>query len=186
MGARGRILERGERVHLRTPTAADVDAYVSLVRRSRRLHRGLMSPASTPDAYANWLRRMRRPTHQAFLVCRNEDAELLGGINANEIVRGFLQSAYLGYWAGGPHAGRGYLTEGLGLVLRHAFGPMGLHRVEANIQPENARSIALVRRLGFRKEGYSPRYLKISGRWRDHERWALLAEDWRERRRRRR
>ncbi len=62
-------------------------------------------------------------------------------------------------------------------MLRRAFGPIGLHRVEANVQPDNARSIALVERLGFRREGYSPKYLKIGGRWRDHVRYALLADE---------
>ncbi len=64
-------------------------------------------------------------------------------------------------------------------VPNRAFGELGLHRLEANIQPDNAASIALVRKPGFRLEGYSPRYLKIAGRWRDHERWAILAEEWR-------
>jgi [ribosomal protein S5]-alanine N-acetyltransferase len=71
------------------------------------------------------------------------------------------------------------MREALHLALRHAFGPLRLHRVEANIQPGNAPSRALVRRAGFRREGFSPRYLKIGGRWRDHERWALVCEDWR-------
>ena len=99
-------------------------------------------------------------------------------INFGQIVRGRLQSAYLGYYAFTPHAGRGYMTEGLTLALRRAFGPLRLHRVEANIQPGNEPSRALARRLGLRREGVSPRYLKIGGRWRDHERWALLADDW--------
>jgi len=75
------------------------------------------------------------------------------------------------------------MTEALALVLREAFGPLRLHRVEANIQPGNRASIGLVRRAGFRREGLSRRYLKIGGRWRDHERWALTVEDWRRRRR---
>jgi ribosomal-protein-alanine N-acetyltransferase len=65
-------------------------------------------------------------------------------------------------------------------VIRLAFRSYKLHRLEANIQPGNHRSIALVRGLGFAREGYSPRYLKIGGRWRDHERWALTVERWRE------
>ena len=92
---------------------------------------------------------------------------------------GSLQSAYLGYYLFAPHERRGYMTGGLRLVLGRAFGELGLHRVEANIQPDNDRSLRLVERLSFRREGYSPRYLKVGGKWRDHERWALLAEEWR-------
>ena len=100
------------------------------------------------------------------------------------IVRGPLQQAYLGYYAFSPHEGRGYMLEALQLVLRHAFRVLKLHRIEANIQPGNAPSIALVRAAGFDKEGFSPRYLKIGGRWRDHERWAINSDGWRTRRRR--
>ena len=81
--------------------------------------------------------------------------------------------------AAAERRGAGYMTEGFSLALRWVFGKLRLHRVEANIQPGNDVSRALVRRLGFRREGFSARYLKIGGRWRDHERWALVAEDWR-------
>jgi ribosomal-protein-alanine N-acetyltransferase len=103
---------------------------------------------------------------------------LVGVINVSEMVRGNFQSAYLGYYAFEPHSGRGLMRRGMALVINRAFGRLGLHRLEANIQPGNTASIELVRRLGFRREGYSPRYLKINRRWKDHERWALLAEDW--------
>ena len=89
---------------------------------------------------------------------------------------GNFQSAYLGFYTGAPFMGKGYMSEGLRLVLRHAFSRLGLHRLEANIQPANRASIRLVRRAGFRREGFSPRYLKVFGRWRDHERWAIIAE----------
>ena len=75
------------------------------------------------------------------------------------------------------------MREGLELVLQLAFRQYGLHRLEANVQPDNVRSIALVRGFGFRLEGYSPRYLKIAGRWRDHERWAITIDDWKKLRR---
>jgi ribosomal-protein-alanine N-acetyltransferase len=112
---------------------------------------------------------------------RTPDGQLAGVINVSEIVRGSFQSAYLGYYAFSPHDGRGYMFQGLRAVIRDAFVVHRLHRLEANIQPVNGRSRSLVRGLGFRREGYSPRYLTISGRWRDHERWALTIEDWRSR-----
>src|SRR5207237_9729371 len=98
-----------------------------------------------------------------------------------QIRLGLRQGSYLGATVGKPHAGQGYMREGMELVLRHAFLTLRLHRVEANIQPGNTASIALARGAGFRREGFSPRYLKIGGRWRDHERWAILADDWRKR-----
>jgi ribosomal-protein-alanine N-acetyltransferase len=113
-------------------------------------------------------------------LCLREGGALLGGINFNEISRGPFQNAALGYWIGAPFAGKGYMSAGLGLALRYGFENLALHRLEANIRPENAASLALVRRAGFRREGFSRRYLQIDGAWRDHERWALLAEDWRQ------
>jgi ribosomal-protein-alanine N-acetyltransferase len=103
----------------------------------------------------------------------------VGVINVNEIVHGAFRSAYLGYYVFVPRAGQGYMSEGLALALRWAFRELRLHRLEANIQPGNEASRALVSRFGFRREGFSRRYLKVAGRWRDHERWALLVEDWR-------
>jgi len=105
--------------------------------------------------------------------------EIAGVVNISEIVLGLFRSAYLGFYALQPHSGKGFMSEGIGLALDVAFGGLGLHRLEANVQPENRKSIRLLERLRFRKEGLSPKYLKIGGRWRDHERWALLSEDWR-------
>lgn len=114
----------------------------------------------------------------AFLICARRDEGILGAADLSQIFHRNFQSAYLGYWIGAPFAREGYMREGLELVLYTAFRTHHLHRVEANVQPENTSSQALLVRLGFRLEGYSPRYLKIGGRWRDHERWALLREEW--------
>ena len=122
------------------------------------------------------------PTRQRLLLW-GEDGDgrelVVGYFSLGEIARGSLNSAFLGYWASQPWAGRGAMSQGMQILLRHAFRTVRLHRVEANIQPGNRASIALAQRSGFRKEGFSPRYLKIGGRWRDHERWAMTVEDWR-------
>ena len=155
---------------------------LALHRASRSFHRGKVSPPVTPAPFRRYLARCERPDFVGLLIRRRSDGAILGAVELSQISRGGFQSAYLGYYLGAPFTGQGYMTEALALALRHAFGALKLHRVEANIQPTNTESIALVKRLGFRKEGYSRRYLKISGRWRDHERWALLAEDWTRRR----
>jgi len=172
-------LEVGDRVFLRVPTARDRDELLELTRASKRLHSPWLTAPATPDAFTAWLRRTHDARAGSFLVCLNDGEAIVGVFNLSEIVRGPFKSGYTGYWAHAAHAGKGYMSEGLGLLLRHAFRTLRLHRLEANIQPGNARSIALVRRAGFRLEGLSPRYLKIGGRWRDHERWAITVEDWR-------
>lgn len=166
------------RVHLRPPRVEDRERVLALERASARFHRIAGPGIRTRAAFAAWLERSRREDHEVVLVCRTADAAILGVVNLSEIVRGNFQSAYLGYRIYTEHAGQGYMTEALPLVLAHAFRRLRLHRVEANVRPDNAASIALLRRAGFTREGFSRRYLKIGGRWRDHERWALLREDW--------
>jgi ribosomal-protein-alanine N-acetyltransferase len=170
-------MARAAPVQIRAPAAADAKAFVAAVGRSRRLHGRWVSAPRTPSEFAAYLRRSRRRSQRSFLVLTPNGA-LAGVININEIVRGIFWSGYLGYYAFAPHHRKGHMTLGLALVIERAFSRLGLHRLEANVQPSNAPSRRLVRRLGFRLEGYSARYLRIAGKWRDHERWALTAEDW--------
>jgi ribosomal-protein-alanine N-acetyltransferase len=165
-------------VFLRTPALADRDEFIDLMRASRAFHRPWASAPTDDERFAAYVADSRRPDFEAMLLCRQEDAAIVGFFNLSQITRGSLQSAYLGYAVGKPYAGQGYMRAGIQLVLRHAFVNLALHRVEANIQPGNRASIALARGAGFRREGFSPRYLKIGGRWRDHERWAILADEW--------
>jgi len=118
---------------------------------------------------------MREPGNHAFFIFIRSDDQLVGVVNITNVIRGVFRSGYLGYYAFAGFQRRGLMREGLSAVVRHAFGKLKLHRLEANIQPGNTASIALVRSCGFSREGYSPRYLKIGGRWRDHERWAIVA-----------
>jgi ribosomal-protein-alanine N-acetyltransferase len=179
-------LEVGERVYLREPTLRDGPQIAAANRLSRAFHRGWVRPPTDEEAFTRWMTRCRQPNVKCVLVCRLIDDAIVGVFVVSQIVRGMFQSAYLGYYAEQPYSGQGYMTEGMRLVLRHIFTDMRLHRVEANVQPENVASIALVKRSGFRLEGFSPRYLKVAGRWRDHQRWAILIDDWRRLRRRRR
>jgi ribosomal-protein-alanine N-acetyltransferase len=177
---RSSALAVGPTVSIRAPTVADVAELVELVRASRSLHRPWVRPPQDATAFRTYLERTTRDTHRGYLVCLRDGGAIAGVVNVSEIVRGAFESAYLGYYAHSAWSGRGYMREGLALVIVHAFRKLGLHRLEANVQPGNTASIALVRSLGFRKEGVSPRYLKVGGRWRDHERWAILAEDWKD------
>jgi ribosomal-protein-alanine N-acetyltransferase len=165
-------------VSIAPPTEHDGVEFVQAVRASRELHAPWIDTADTPERYADYLARTALHDHVLYLVRHDDCGGLVGFINLNSIVLGSFRSAYLGYAAFAAHAGQGLMSAGMELVLGQVFDALGLHRVEANIQPANAPSIALVRRLGFQKEGLSPRYLLVDGDWRDHERWALTAEDW--------
>jgi [ribosomal protein S5]-alanine N-acetyltransferase len=163
------------KVSIRHPAPDDEAPFLEGVRRSAALHRPWVVAPSTPAQFQDYLVRMAVPDHCAFLVCRVDTGDLAGVVNISNIIRRAFQSGHLGYYAFAGHHGQGLMREGLRLVIRHAFGSLKLHRLEANIQPDNGPSIALVKSCGFVREGFSRKYLKVGGRWRDHERWAILA-----------
>jgi [ribosomal protein S5]-alanine N-acetyltransferase len=167
-----------QRVYITPPAAADEAEFVAAMRASAALHRPWLSPPRTPETFRGYLSRAQAASFDGNLVRRSDDGALVGYFNISEIIRGALQGAFLGYGAVAMYAGRGYMRAGLELVLQRAFVELGLHRLEANIQPANTASIALVRGAGFVREGFSPRFLKIDGAWRDHERWAIRFEQW--------
>ncbi len=164
------------RVRLEKPSARRQDAFLAAVRRSRRIH-DFVGFSSLDDG---GLPRVPAPDSKegqaGYFLCLRDSGELAGVVNISEIVPEPFLSGYLGYFVFAPHERQGIMSEGLSLVIRDAFGRLGLHRLEANIQPGNEASVRLAVRLGFRREGFSPRYLKIRGRWRDHERWTILAD----------
>jgi len=167
------------RVRLDRPTADDRDELLRRIDESRAFHKPWLYAFRSPEGYQRLLDRLELPNYTCFFMRLKTINDIAGVFDLSEITRGALQSTYLGFYALAPYQGQGYMEEGLRLLLQQAFGPLRLHRVEANIQPANKRSSSLVQRCGFKMEGYSPRYLKIGGRWRDHERWAILSEDWR-------
>jgi [ribosomal protein S5]-alanine N-acetyltransferase len=165
------------RVRLAPPHEGDRAAFASGWAASRALHDGWIEPADPDRVFDRLLARNQSETDRSMLVRRHGDAAMCGVFNVSQIFGGAFSSAYLGYYALEPQAGKGYMREGMLLVFRYAFRELGLHRLQANVQPENDRSLALVRSTGFTEEGYARRYLKINGRWRDHVTFAVLAED---------
>ncbi len=151
--------------------------FLESVARSARLHAPWVTPPNTPAAFREFVEKYSGDSNFSY-VAATSDGDLIGCINLNEIVRGSFQSAYLGYYGFEPFAGQGLMKQAMKLVLAEAFTTHGLHRLEANVQPNNERSTHLLRSLGFRLEGYSPRYLQIGGQWCDHERYAFTVEDW--------
>ncbi|MEP6656073.1 MAG: GNAT family protein [Betaproteobacteria bacterium] len=181
------LTRRGRIVTLRPPQRADEQRFLTAVAASRKLHDGWVKPPASTVAFAAYVKRyarepLRDPAsarHAGFVVCERGSEALAGTFNLSEIIHGALQSAFLGYYAFAGMEGRGLMREGLALSLDAAFSDFGLHRVEVNVQPANVRSIALVEGAGFGREGFSPRYVKVAGRWRDHVRYAMLRDDWR-------
>ncbi|GAB1261749.1 GNAT family N-acetyltransferase [Aurantivibrio plasticivorans] len=160
-------------LYLRKPVNDDEQPVQSLYEQSKELHLPWSYP---PQDIKKCLNEEER-----YFLCLDDDQTIVGTFNISGIVRGYFQSAYLGYEVFSPFQGKGYMREGLALLIDEAFGPLNLHRLEANIQPGNTASIKLVEGAGFTKEGFSKAYLNIGCKgWQDHERWALVNEYWQE------
>jgi len=162
---------------LRSPCPDDEAAFLQAVSDSRELHHPWVSPPHTPAKFLDYLDKYSDERNECFLVVEASGG-LVGCIHINEIVRGRFRSGYLGYYGFVPYAGKGLMKQAMVLAIGEGFGRLQLHRLEANIRPENEASIRLVHSLGFRHEGFSPRYLFLEGQWRDHERYAITVEDW--------
>ncbi|MET7752923.1 GNAT family protein [Micromonospora sp. NPDC005367] len=171
-----RYLRTDGHVGIRRPRPADEGEFIAAARRSRELHHPWLAAPDTPEDYAAYLRKNRRRENDGYLICDRGSGAIAGYANISGIVLGALRGGYLGYAAFLPYSGTGHASAGVRLVIEHAFTVLGLHRLEANIQPGNEPSKRMAQRLGFRLEGFSPDYLFVGGVWRDHERWAITAK----------
>lgn len=165
------------RVFLRPPVAADADEYIALVQANRDFLHPWVDPPDDRETFLTYVESGQSPDFKPFLICSGQDKQILGSINLSQISLGNFCSAYVGFWISKQFSGRGLMSAALLELFRIAFGEMGLHRLEMNVQPTNERSVRLMKRLHIRREGYSPRYLRVNGVWADHERWAVCAED---------
>lgn len=171
--------EAGE-VILRFPLAADSEEFVEKARASRGFHGGMVSPPCDQQGFKAYRDNCNSETDRRILVFEKAAQEIAGAVNISQIfMKGFC-SAYLGYYLFEGFTGRRLMTDALRGVLEYSFRGIGLHRLEANVQPHNTSSVELLKRCGFTKEGFSRKYLLIGGEWRDHERWAIIREDWEE------
>lgn len=175
----------GPRVVLRTPTSRDADAWVALRRQSEEFLKP-WEPTWPPDgaSRAAFRRRCaqikeewRSGVGYGFLIFDRTRGVLVGGITLSNIRYGVAATGSLGYWTGASFARQGYMTEAVSCTLDHAFGHLGLHRVEAACLPQNEASRGLLLKCGFREEGLARGYLKIDGRWRDHVLFGILRDD---------
>ncbi len=175
----------GEGVYLRPSELRDFAEWASL----REQSRAFLTPWEpvwpaddlTRASFRFRVRRhaeeMARDEAYSFLLFREEDNVLLGGLSFGYVRRGVSQSASLGYWMGAPYAGKGFMTRAVSAASRYMFERQGLHRIEAACLPTNEPSRRLLTRVGFRQEGYARSYLNINGEWRDHLLFALLDTD---------
>lgn len=176
---------KGDRVTLRMPVSSDYPAWAKLRGESRAFLEP-WEPTWTPDeldkpAWRYRLRRYRedfaRGTAIAFFIFETKSGALLGGVTLGNIRHGVARSGHIGYWIGEKYAGKGYMVEALELLARHAFETMRLHRIEAACIPGNKRSIRVLEKAGFTREGLLRSYLKINGGWQDHYLYALISDD---------
>lgn len=175
----------GRQVLLRHPAMGDYGAWAEL-RAVSRQHLTPWEPQWARDelsrsAFRRRLRQYQRELRDdqgyAFLIFRQADAALLGGLSISNVRRGVAQAASIGYWIGAPHVRRGYMTDAVRAAVPFAFGTLGLHRLEAACLPHNVASQSVLAKAGFKREGMARRYLKINGVWQDHDLFALLQDD---------
>lgn len=171
---------------MRVPTMHDYPAWSALREKSRNFlqpweplwpHDDL-TRAGFRRRIRRYHRDMREEQGYAFFIFRTEDDQLVGGITLSNVRHGVTQSCTLGYWMGEPFAGQGYMRQAVNVIVDYVFGTLKLHRIEAASMPQNQRSVSLLEKAGFTREGFARRYLLINGDWRDHVLYALIAEDW--------
>lgn len=175
-------LPAGFGVMLAYPSPHDLREYLDVRRDSRDFHlpwepRRDIDPTG-PEMFRRVVGEHNTKRSQRLFIRDADSAELLGQVSFSLVQPGPGETVYAGYWTARRHARAGVATRGLALALDHAFHNLALHRVEANVQPDNTPSIRLMHRLGFRDEGLCRKYLKINGEWRDHIRFSMLEEDW--------
>lgn len=175
----------GEHIYIRLFEVSDAQAMLDLQIRNKEFFQ-LYSPKKKEDFYTleiqirimeDNVEQSKNDSKYAFGIFLKETDELIGNVTLSEILRGPLQSCYVGYMLDKQHNGKGYMTEAVRLVVEYAFKELELHRLEAGVMPHNLRSIRVLEKAGFRKEGIARKNVQINGKWEDHQVLAIIAED---------
>lgn len=164
-------------ISIREPISTDREAFLQAMQKSYGLHEDWVLPPRTEEEFDAYIETYRETNARSYLAF-NKLQQIIGVFNISQIVLGVFKNAYLGFYGVAGHTGQGNMSAALKTVLQKLFEEIGLHRIEANIQPANKQSISFVKRNGFRYEGFSPRYLYINHQWRGHEHWAMTYEDY--------
>ena len=162
---------------LERPSLMRSAEFLDAVGRSRTLHEGLVEPPTNAAGIRHYILRKNSGRDIGHFVIADDEG-LAGVINLNDIKRGSHSVATLGYYAFAPYTGRGLMRNALKRVACLAFERYALDRLEANIQPGNTASLAMVEALGFRYCSFHPKFMKLAGRHRDHQRWVLTLAEW--------
>ncbi len=177
---------QGPRTIIRSPLPEDWPQWAEVRERNRAMLTPL-EPTWPQDCLSRefFARRLERQMADwqkgraySFLIFADDNQSLLGGININNVSRGAAQFASLGYWLDRDVQGQGYMTEALTQVIDFGFKTINLHRFNAGCLPDNEKSSALLRRLGFEEEGLARKYVQIDGKWQDHRLFGLPVEHW--------
>jgi ribosomal-protein-alanine N-acetyltransferase len=180
-GTRQQIIT-GRNVYLRYPDMSDHGEWAALRAESASFLRP-WEPAWPNDdlekaAFRTRIRRYNQEIASGsgfpFFICDRRNGAILGGITLGNVRRGVSQCGQIGYWIGERYKGNGIMSEALAILCDHAFAQFGLHRLEAACIPDNTRSIRILEKAGFAREGYLRSYLKINGIWRDHVLYARI------------
>ena len=172
-------------IYLRLVEPKDAEAMLDLIERNRTFF-APFEPRRPPEQWtlAVQLELLRttsergaRGEEYGFGIFLTQTDALIGRVNLTNIVRKAFLNAYIGYYLDQAHNGHGYMTTAVSAAVDFAFGPGRLHRVQAAVMPENTASVRVVEKAGFRLEGLAKNYLRIDGRWRDHNLYAITAED---------
>lgn len=162
-------------IYLREPNINDLDNFVVTMQKSVEIHSPWITAPKSSLEYLQYLKKYtNNDKNKSYLICEQTSNQILGVVNINEIIRGCFQNAFLAYYATLDGINKGIMFQALQLVIKIAFDELKLHRLEANIQQENTKSIKLITKLNFVYEGLSKNYLFINNQWRDHKRYSLL------------